>query len=169
MCIRDSHPAGGVRIKVDWRDERPGFKFNEWELKGVPLRLEVGPRDLAKGEVVLVRRLDRARESVPLAALKSRLPAALDEIQQAMHARALRFRDEHTVRVDSLDALIDFFQHRIGFAITPWCGSTDDEKLVADRSGATTRVIPVEAARPAGPCAVCGKPATSEVVWAKAY
>jgi len=163
------HPAGGVRIKVDWRDERPGFKFNEWELKGVPLRVEVGPRDLAKGEVVLVRRLDRAKESVPLPMLKSRLPKALEEVQQALYARAVTFRDQHTARLDSLAAMVDFFDHKIGFVITPWCGSTDDEKTVQDRTTATTRVILKDAGKPSGPCAVCGQPATTEVVWAKAY
>jgi prolyl-tRNA synthetase len=165
------HPAGGVRIKVDWRDERPGFKFNEWELKGVPLRIEVGPRDLAKGEVLLVRRLDRSKkESVPLPMLKSRLPEALTEIQQAMYARALQFRTEHTVRLDSLAAMVNFFEHQIGFVITPWCGSAEDEKLVQEQTGgATTRVIPKNAVRPAEPCAVCGRPAVSDVIWAKAY
>jgi prolyl-tRNA synthetase len=164
------HPAGGVRIKVDWRDERPGFKFNEWELKGVPLRVEIGPRDLAKGEVTLVRRLDRAKESVPLSMLKSRLPEALTEIQQAMYARALQFRTEHTVRLDSLAVMVDFFEHKIGFVITPWCGSAEDEKLVQERTGgATTRVIPKDAAKPSAPCAVCGRPAVSDVIWAKAY
>jgi len=163
------HPAAGVRIRVDWRDERPGFKFNEWELKGVPLRVEIGPRDLAKGEVTLVRRLDRAKESVPLPMLKSRLPEALAEIQKAMHARALRFRTEHTVRLDSLAAMVDFFEHQIGFVITPWCGSAEDEKLVQERTGATTRVIPKDGGKPSAPCAVCGRPAIQDVVWAKAY
>jgi prolyl-tRNA synthetase len=87
-----------------------------------------------------------------------------------MYARALQFRTEHTVRLDSLAAMVNFFEHQIGFVITPWCGSAEDEKLVQERTGgATTRVIPTNAARPAEPCAVCGRPAVSDVIWAKAY
>jgi prolyl-tRNA synthetase len=165
------HPASGVRIKVDWRDERPGFKFNEWELKGVPLRVEVGPRDLDKGEVLLVRRLDRTKkESVPLPMLKSRLPAALEEVQTALFERALKFQKGHTVHLESLAAMIDYFAHNVGFAVTPWCGRSEDEATVQERTGgATTRVIPKDSPKPSGPCAVCGRPASSEVVWAKAY
>src|SRR5918912_292054 len=93
-----------IRLKVDWRDERPGFKFNQWELKGVPVRLEVGPRDLAKGEVTAVRRIDRAKTAVALKDLPERLPQMLDQIQRAIYERAFSFRKEHTVEVDSFQA-----------------------------------------------------------------
>ncbi len=159
----------GVRTKVDWRDERPGFKFNEWELKGVPLRLEIGPREVARGEVVLVRRYDRAKETIPLGELKTRLPAALGEIQSAMFHRALAFREKNTVRLDSLDAMIRHFEKGNGFVITAWCERTDCERIVSERTGATTRVVPRGAKKPGFPCAICGGPATTEVVWAKAY
>jgi prolyl-tRNA synthetase len=159
----------GIRVRADWREERPGYKFNEWELKGVPLRLEVGPRDLAKGEVSLVRRLDRARESVPLNELKTVVPARLDAIQAALFQRALEFREQHTVRLESLDAMVRHFATGIGFVVTPWCGSGDCEREVQRLTQASTRVILDEAPAPGILCAVCGRPASRMVVWGKAY
>jgi len=158
-----------IRIKVDWRDERPGFKFNEWELKGVPIRLEVGPRDVAGGHVTTVRRLDRAKKTVPLTELQTVIPAMLDHIQADLFKRALDFRESHTARVDSLDALIRFFEGSIGFVITPWCGSADDERLVKERTTASTRVILRESGVSEQRCAICGRPATIEVAWGKSY
>ena len=158
-----------IRVKVDWRDERPGFKFNEWELKGVPLRIEIGPRDLAKGEVTVVRRLNRAKQNVPLGDLGVTVPAMLEEIQAALFTRAREFREAHTVRLDSLDALVKFFDTSIGFVVTPWCGRTEDERTVKDRTTATTRVILGASGPAAQPCAICGRPASVEVAWGKAY
>ncbi|HEY8677860.1 MAG TPA: proline--tRNA ligase [Candidatus Dormibacteraeota bacterium] len=158
-----------LRVRVDWRDERPGFKFNEWELKGVPIRLEVGPRDLAKGEVTLVQRLDRSKQSVPIGDLPVVIPAMLRRIQAALFDRALEFRNAHTVRLDSLEDLVRFFDESVGFVITPWCERPEDEAIVKQKTTATTRVIPRESTRPEKPCAICGGPATTEVVWAKAY
>jgi prolyl-tRNA synthetase len=158
-----------LRVKVDWRDERPGFKFNEWELKGVPIRIEIGPRDLAKGEATVVRRLDRSKRTVPLQELSLAIPAMLEEIQLGLLARARAFREQHTVRLDSLEALVTFFETSIGFAVTPWCGREDDERTVKHRTTATTRVILSASAREDQPCAVCGRPATVEVAWGKSY
>jgi len=158
-----------IRVKVDWRDERPGFKFNEWELKGVPLRIEIGPRDLAKGEVTVVRRLNRAKQNVPLGDLGVTVPAMLEEIQAALFTRAREFREAHTVRLDSLDALVKFFDTSIGFVVTPWCGRAEDERTVKDRTTATTRVILGASGPAAQPCAICGRPASVEVAWGKAY
>ena len=158
-----------IRVKVDWRDERPGFKFNEWELKGVPLRIEIGPRDLAKGEVTVVRRLNRAKQNVPLGDLGVTVPAMLEEIQAALFTRAREFREAHTVRLDSLEALVKFFDTSIGFVVTPWCRRAEDERTVKDRTTATTRVILGASGPAAQPCAICGRPASVEVAWGKAY
>jgi prolyl-tRNA synthetase len=158
-----------IRVKVDWRDERPGFKFSEWELKGVPIRIEIGPRDLASRQVTIVRRLDRLKKAVPVEELQTAIPAMLEHIQAALFKRALEFREAHTRRLDSLEPLVRFFEDSIGFAITPWCGNGDDEVTVQKRTtGVTTRVI-LGDRRPTGACAVCGRPATVEVVWGKAY
>lgn len=158
-----------LRVKVDWRDERPGFKFSDWELKGVPLRIEVGPRDLAKGEATVVRRLDRLKKAVPLSELALTIPAMLERIQEGLLARAREFREKHTVRLDSLDAMVKFFETSIGFVVTPWCGRAEDELIVKDRTTATTRVILSGSGRPEAACAVCGRPAVMEVAWGKAY
>jgi prolyl-tRNA synthetase len=158
-----------LRVKVDWRDERPGFKFNEWELKGVPLRIEVGPRDLAKGEATVVRRLDRLKKQVPLSELALTIPAMLEKIQESLLARAREFREQHTVRLDSLDALVKFFDTEIGFVVTPWCGRAEDEQTVKERTTATTRVILPGSGGPSVVCAICGRPAVTEVAWGKAY
>ena len=158
-----------IRVKVDWREERPGFKFNEWELKGVPIRLEIGPRDLAKGEATLVRRLDRSKRSVPLQELSLAIPAMLEEVQLGLFGRAKQFREQHTVQLDSLDGLIKFFETSIGFVITPWCGREEDERIVKDRTTATTRVILSGSTNLNKPCAVCGRPATVEVACGKSY
>jgi len=157
-----------IRVKVDWRDERPGFKFNEWELKGVPLRIEIGPRDLAKGEATVVRRLNRAKQAIPLGELGIAIPALLEEVQEALFRRAREFRAAHTVKVDSLEAMVRFFETSIGFAVSAWCGREDDERTVKDQTTATTRVI-LSSGQPEQPCAVCGRPATVEVAWGKAY
>jgi len=159
-----------LRVKVDWRDERPGFKYNEWELKGVPIRLEVGPRDLAKGEVTLVQRLDRVKQAIPLGDLPVVLPAMLNTVQEAILARAREFRPSHTVRLESLPAIVEYFAGSTGFVIAPWCESPEDEAIVQKQAqGVTTRVLQTGATNPTGPCAICGKPATTEVVWAKGY
>jgi len=159
----------GIRIRVDWRDERPGYKFNEWELKGVPLRVEVGPRDLARGEVTIVRRLDRAKEAVPIGELDREIAARLDTVQAGLLARAQAFREAHTVRLTSLDALVRFFRESIGFVLTPWCGEGACELKVVELTGATTRVILGSAGQAGATCAVCGRAARHEVVWARAY
>src|SRR5436853_2268293 len=104
--VADELRAAGVRVRVDDRTEyRPGFKFNEWERKGVPLRIEIGGRDLAAGVVTVVRRLNRAKQNVPLGDLGVTVPAMLEEIQAALFTRAREFREAHTVRLDSLEAL----------------------------------------------------------------
>jgi prolyl-tRNA synthetase len=158
-----------IRVRVDWRDERPGFKFNEWELKGVPLRIEIGPRDLAAGQVTVVRRLDRVKKAVPLAELETTVPAMLEHIQAALFERAAKFRQDHTVRLDSLPALVRFFEESMGFVITPWCGRPEDEAQVKKETAATTRVVLQQAPASGASCAICGRPAAVEVVWGKAY
>jgi prolyl-tRNA synthetase len=158
-----------LRVKIDWRDERPGFKFNEWELKGVPIRLEIGPRDLAANQVTLVRRLDRAKQPCKLDELATTVPAMLEEIQAAMLQRAQQFRDQHTVRRESLEELVQFFEESVGFVITPWCERAEDEAVVKERTTATSRVILGERSSGAAACAICGRPASVEVAWGKAY
>jgi prolyl-tRNA synthetase len=158
--------AGGVRMHVDWREERPGFKFNAWEVRGVPLRIELGPRDLEKQQAVVARRDTRAKSPVALGELAARLPALLEEVQQGLFDRALQFQRDNTVTLATLDEMAVHFKRGNGFVRAPWCGDGACEARVTELTTATLRCIPFETER--GPCAVCGKDGPV-VIWAKAY
>ena len=161
-----------VRVHVDWREETPGYKFNDWELRGVPVRMEVGPKDVQKDQVVLARRDTRAKEFVPTAALHERVPALLDEVQRALFARALAFRRERTLRLDDYAELVAAFQSEEGgvFVEAHWCGDAACEARVKEETKATIRNIPFDAPAEQGRCIVDGKPGIGKrVVFAKAY
>ncbi|MGZ3640679.1 MAG: proline--tRNA ligase [Candidatus Limnocylindrales bacterium] len=161
--------SGPLRLKVDWREESPGFKFNHWELRGVPFRLEIGPRDVAAGQGVLVRRMDRAKEALALDALPAELPARLAASQQALFQRALDFREANTHRVDSYDDFKAVLDGPGGFLLAPWCGDAGCERQINEDTGATIRVIPFDAPAEAGACLVDGQPSTRRVLFARAY
>ena len=161
--------SGPLRYEVDWRDESPGYKFNHWELRGVPFRLEIGPRDVASGEGVLVRRTDRAKESLPLSSLADELPGRLAAYQADLFERARTFQTTNTHAVDSLDAMRDILDGPGGFLMAPWCGSAECEQAVASDLKATIRVIPFDSPDEAGACIVDGKPSERRVLFARAY
>jgi prolyl-tRNA synthetase len=132
-----------VRLLVDDRDQyTPGWKYNEHELRGVPVRLEVGPRDVAQGAVMSVRRDTRAKESIALEALATRLPALLDEIQRGLLESARAFRDQSTVALGSVDEFESHFAEKRGFVVFPWDGDAKLEAEIKERSGATLRCVP---------------------------
>ena len=161
-----------VRVHVDWREETPGYKYNDWELKGVPVRMEVGPKDVQNDQAVLVRRDTREKAAVPVASLVQSLPELLDEIQRDMHRRALKFRQERTIRVDDYASLVEAFQGEDGnvFVEAHWCGSSACETRVKDDTKATIRNIPFDAPEEQGRCVVDGNPGIGKrVVIAKAY
>jgi prolyl-tRNA synthetase len=162
---------GKLRFKVDDRDNlSPGYKFNEWELKGVPVRIEVGPKDVEKGSVALARRdvPGRAGKSfVPQEGLTERISALLEEIQAALYERALTFRSERTADVANYDELKQ--QVERGFARAYWAGSTEDEKRIQDETRATIRCIPLDQPGVSGKCFYTGKETDQVVVFARAY
>lgn len=162
---------GQLRFKLDDRDNlTPGFKFNEWELKGIPLRVEVGPKDVEKGSVAVARRDVPGREGkrfVPQEGLTAHLTTLLDEIQAGLFRRALRFREEHSAFVQSYDELKQ--QVEQGFARAYWDGSTADERHIQDETRATIRCIPLEQPGTPGPCVYSGRETTRQVVFARAY
>jgi prolyl-tRNA synthetase len=162
---------GHVRLKVDDRDNlSPGYKFNEWELKGIPVRLEVGPKDVDKGSVAVARRDMPGREGkrfVPQAGLAEHLVGLLDEIQQGLYQRALAFREAHTAHVSSYDELKQ--QVEQGFARAYWAGSDEDEKRIQDETRATIRCIPLDQPAEGGICCYTGKPTSKLVIFGKAY
>lgn len=168
---RVARELGGVRVFIDRREEvTPGYKFNDWEMRGVPLRLELGPRDVAQGTVVLARRDVPGREgkrTVPRAGLAEQVGALLEEIQAALYRRALAFRQEHTFEPEDYAGLREAVER--GFALVWWCGSPDCETRVKEDTHATARCIPFEQPGGTGRCAVCGLPAERKVVFARAY
>ena len=160
----------GIRAHVDNRPQlSPGFKFNDWELRGVPLRLELGPRDLAAGTAVLARRLGGAKEPVSLDGAPARLADELTAFQDLLLARATAFRDSHTVTTDEWD---DFTAAvAAGWARALHCGTQDCEQEIKAATGATARCIPREADQESGTCIRCGLPAAygKRVIFGRAY
>jgi len=162
----------GLRVKLDNRSEvTPGFKFNDWEMRGVPLRIEIGPKDVDNGVVTVARRHlpGRAGKStLPLNSdLAGQVQTVLDEIQTAMLEKARAFRDAHIHEPKDYEDLKQIVQD--GWALAYWCGSTEDEARVKEETKATTRCIPLDQPEGDGKCIVCGQPAKSKVYFARAY
>ncbi len=160
-----------IRVKMDDREEvTPGFKYNDWELRGVPLRIEIGPKDLEKGSVALARRDIPGREGksfVPQTALASHITRLLTEIQSSMLARATTFRDANIHEPGNYDELKQIVQD--GWAFAWWCESKDCEAKVKEDTKATIRNIPLDQPGGSGKCIVCGERADKKVYFAKAY
>ena len=171
QAIRDELTARGIRVFLDDRESQtPGWKFNEWEMRGVPLRLEIGPKDLEKSQVVLARRDTREKAFVPMDGLAGRVEELLAAIQKALYERALAFREEHTSATDSYEEFKAIMEGRPGFVVSPWCGSAACEAAIKADTQATIRNIPFSSAPPAGKtCLKCGSPATAHAWFAKAY
>jgi prolyl-tRNA synthetase len=161
--------AAGVRYRVDWRDERPGDKYAHWELKGVPLRLNVGPRDADAGQVEMVDRLTRQKVSVPVVGIAQRLNDELDAFQKRLFDRALEFQTDNSFELSTLDEVVAHFRERGGFVWVHWSGDEEcEDRVKAEAGGVTIRTID-QSAKPSGKCFVCGKPAKYRVALAKAY
>ena len=159
-----------VRVKVDDREETPGFKFNDWELRGVPLRIEVGPKDVDKGTVVFARRDVPGREGksfVPQAGIADAARSILAAIQSAMLTRATEFREANTHEPQDYADFKAIVEN--GFARAWWCGERECEAQIKEETKATTRCIPLDQPGGSGVCIHCGKPATEVAIFAKAY
>ncbi len=163
--------AAGIRVKVDDRTEvTPGFKFNDWEMRGVPLRIEIGPKDVEKGSVALARRDKPGREGksfVPQAGLAATVTDLLSDIQKSLLERATAFRDSHIFDPKDYEELKQVVQN--GWAYSYWCESVECEAKVKEDTKATTRCIPLGQEESHGKCIVCGKDAKHKVYFAKAY
>ncbi len=162
---------GKVRVKVDRSDNTPGWKYNEWEMRGVPVRMEIGPRDVQNNSVMLVRRDNRAKEPVSVDALEIRLPLLLEELQQALYQRALEFRKNNTHSTDSYDEFKQIIAEKRGFVRVKWAEDSAAELAVKEETKATLRVIPFDQPEGGvqGKCIYTGKPATCEAIFARAY
>lgn len=159
-----------ISFKYDDRDtQRPGFKFAEWELKGVPLRIAVGSRDMQNGTVELARRDIQTKETVPQEGLTDHIEKLLEEIQETIFKKALSFRDEHITEVNSYDEFKEVLDTKTGFVSCHWDGTVETEKRVKEETKATIRCIPLDAKEEEGTCIFTGKPSTGRVLFAKAY
>ncbi|MDQ0059700.1 proline--tRNA ligase [Paenibacillus harenae] len=160
----------GVRVRVDDRaDVSPGWKFNEYEMRGVPLRLELGPRDMENGVVVLVSRITGEKRIVQQDNLVAEVEAMLAEIQSGMLEKAKQFRSDNSRSVDTIDEMKAFLEEQRGFVEAGWCGSAACEKQVKEETGATSRNIPFEPSAQKPKCLVCGDDSKHTVVFARAY
>lgn len=160
----------GIRLKYDDRDtHRPGFKFAEWELKGVPLRVAVGARDMKNGTVELARRDIQSKETVEQQGLAKRINGLLDEIQDSIFQKALNFRAEHTTTVESYDEFKQVLEEKGGFVSCHWDGTTETEQRVKEETKATIRCIPLDTKEEEGTCIFSGKPSIRRVLFARAY
>jgi len=158
--------AGKVRLLVDDSEQHnPGWKYNEYELRGVPVRLEVGPKDVAQDAVMSVRRDGRAKESIPIDRLGERLPALLEEIQRALFEAAKRYRDENTVTAGTLAEMETHFAAKRGFVAMPWNDDPTLEAEIKNRTGATLRCVPLDPS----PWAGLGRPGQPVALFARAY
>jgi prolyl-tRNA synthetase len=160
--------SAGIRVTLDERDERPGWKFSEWELRGVPLRVEIGPKDIEKSAVLVARRDTREKQSLAMDGLATRIQQLLDDVQRSLFDRARTFRDEHTHRVSTYEEFKQVMEGRPGFVIAPWCGSTDCEAQIKNETQATIRNMPSSGA-PGGSCIRCDQKAIAEAWFAKSY
>ncbi len=160
----------GVRVMLDDRDSQtPGWKYNEWELRGVPLRLEIGPKDIEKSQVLLARRDTREKLPTPMDGLIDAAVGLLKAIQENLYSRAVKFREDHTQRASSYDEFKAFMEGRPGFVIASWCGGADCEAQIKAETQATLRNIPFGSERVSGTCVKCGGAAAGEAWFAKAY
>ncbi len=161
--------ADKYRVKVDASDKNPGFKFAEQEMRGIPLRVEVGPKDIEAGQAVVVRRDTREKVTVPFEELDAKIGEMLDAMQKDMFERAKAHRDSHTYTATSWEEFTDTLEHKPGFIKAMWCGDEACETAIKDETGATTRCMPFEQETLSDVCVHCGKPAKKMVYFGRAY
>ena len=165
-----SFKAAGIRVKYDNTDNnRPGWKFAEYELKGVPIRIAVGPRDLENNQVELARRDTKEKTAISLDGLTETVAALLFEIQANLLQRATKYRDDHITSVDTWDEFINVLDNKTGFVLAHWDGTAETEEKIKDQTKATIRCIPLDNPLEVGKCILTGNPSKQRVLFARAY
>ena len=160
----------GFSVKFDDRDtHKPGFKFAEWELKGVPVRIAMGPRDLENGTVEVARRDTKEKKTINLDEVPSAIPALLDDIQKNIYERSKKFRDEKTTEVNSFDEFKQVLDGKGGFVSAHWDGTVETEQAIKEQTKATIRCIPLDGKEEPGKCIYSGAPSSRRVLFARAY
>ena len=169
--VRDALKAAGLKVKIDDSDRSPGYKFAEQEMRGFPMRIEIGPKDIEKGQCVLVRRDTREKTVVSLEDVAAESAKLLDTIQKDMLERARKFRDEHTYEAFDYESFKKTIDEKPGFVKAYWCEDDDCENKIKEDTTATSRCSPlVGGEAPEGAtCVCCGRPAKKLIYWGKAY
>jgi prolyl-tRNA synthetase len=162
--------AKGILVKLDDRDNMsPGYKFADYELKGLPLRIAIGPRDVAAGNVELARRDTKTKEIISAENLPETISNLLEEIQNSIYNKALEYRNSHIHTVNNWDEFMDAIENKTGFVSAHWDGTGETEEKIKDLSKATIRCVPLNNVQEDGVCVLTGKPSTQRVFFAKAY
>lgn len=167
--LRAQLAESGFHVKVDDSDKSPGWKFSDQEMRGIPVRIEVGPKDIEAGQAVLVRRDTREKKAVPFEELVSTLRDTLDTMQEDMYQRAKAFLDSHVSDATNYEEFKDAVAHRPGFIRAMWCGDEACENKIKTDTTATSRCMPFEQEKISDVCVCCGRPAKKLVYWGKAY
>ena len=157
------------RVRMDDSEQSPGWKFAQYEMKGVPLRLEIGPKDIEKNQCVLVRRTDREKVFVPLEQLETAIAEQLEMVRKTMYETALARRESMTYTAATLDELKEIAENKPGFIKAMWCGDLACEEKLKEVAGVSSRCMPFEQEHLSDTCVCCGKPAKTMVYWGKAY
>ena len=168
--IMQALKARGIRVKYDNDDtSRPGWKFAEYEMKGVPVRVAIGARDLENGVVEIARRDTKEKQSVSMDGVDTYIAELLDTIQQNIYQKALAFREAHITPVNTWDEFVKTLDEKTGFVSAHWDGTPETEEAIKQQTKATIRCIPLDAPEEAGTCILTGKPSNKRVLFARAY
>ncbi len=162
--------AMGIRVKGDFSDNTPGWKYAEYEMKGVPLRLELGPRDIEANQCVIVRRDNGEKVTVSLDELETKIPELLQAVRDGLYEKAKNNLEEHTYFAETIDEVKDIVNNRGGgFIKTFWCGDVECELAMKEKAGVSSRCIPFVQENRTGVCPICGKPSSTTIFWGQAY
>ena len=167
--LRDRLAAAGIRVKLEDSDQSPGWKFAQYEMKGVPLRLEIGPKDMEADQCVLVRRNDGEKLPTALAELESAVQTQLDTVHEMMYQKALENLQEHTYEAYSIEEAKQLQAEKGGFIKTMWCGDLECELKMKEEGGMSSRCMPLEQEHLSDACPICGKKAKYSIIWGVAY
>ncbi|MBO6054709.1 MAG: proline--tRNA ligase [Oscillospiraceae bacterium] len=167
--LRDRLAAAGIRVKLEDSDQSPGWKFAQYEMKGVPLRLEIGPKDMEADQCVLVRRNDGEKLPTALADLESAVQTQLDTVHEMMYQKALENLQEHTYEAYSIEEAKQLQAEKGGFIKTMWCGDLECELKMKEEGGMSSRCMPLEQEHLSDVCPICGKKAKYSIIWGVAY
>ena len=167
--LKEALLAKGIRVKLDDSDKTPGFKFSECEMRGVPLRLEIGPKDIENNQCILVRRDTGEKIVSSLENIEKEVVSLLEEIQSDMFKRALEHREAHTYEANTMEEFTEIVENKPGFVKALWCGDRECEDKIKELTQATSRCMPLNGQGKEGKCVCCSKPATKMVYWGRAY